>query len=1091
MGTISSSTGLVSGLDTAGLIEQLLALERGPLNQVQGRIGVLREQQTALMDINARLLNFKNSAGAFRRDDVFDSTNASSSNEDVLTATTQPGATPGRYQFIVKQLVSTSQQLSGGFATRDATPLGLDAISFEFGKGRLSSEVLLEDLNGGTGVDRGRIQITDRSGAEATVDLTDVVALDEVVERINDASGISVEAEISGDRIVITDASGSTSGNLIVVDGEGDTTATDLGISTGADGVGSSSFQGSDEIYRLGSNTALSSLNDGSGVLIREGVPDLRITARDGATFDIDLGRVDADITPDTELEDLNNGAGVPIDADNETADISITAKDGTVYEVNLTGATTVGNVINRISTATSGAIELSVASSGDRFVVTDTTGGSGDLVVAGVDGDDGVAEGLGILNEEGTSDASFVGDVVPSSIQQPRATTIQDVIDRINTATAEDGTENAGRITASIAGDGRSLVITDGTGETSSNLIVASTASNPYAARDLGIETDPAGVADTSVDGSRLIGGLDTILLSSLNGGDGIDLTGTITFQARSGASGVIDLNAFGSAGERTVSDLMQFVNDEIEAIVGDDSSAIRLNAAGNGLRYDDGTGGTGNLIFTGPGASALGIDTGSSGIAEDRATGSNLQARYVAEGTRLDSLNGGRGVSTGSFTIVDGLGESATVTIGGDEQSIFDVIADINSRGIAVTARVNDNGDGIIIEEDAAALDGATAFQAISISDDGGTTARDLGIAGTAAEIGGSIDGSYEQVVDLEASDTLNEVVAKINDAGIDVSASVVNTGSGSTPFRMNLASAISGSDGELVIDTGGVDIGLQATTRGRDARVFFGSDTPEEGLLVTSRTNTLDRVIDGVSIDLLGTSDEPVEVTIARDEASIEEAVEGFVTTFNDAVGRLDEYDFFDVETEERGVLLGDPTVARIRNALFRTVNQRALNVDGSYQFLTQVGIRVGQGGSLEFDRDRFSEAYAADPNGVADLFTAFASRENDDEVVVDGVTVADEGRTFTSLGFGPLFDNLLDDLTNSVDGVTTRADDAFETQIELLQQRAVTLDSRLEDRRAQLQREFASLEVLLSDLQQQGQAIGSIGAGGGGGFQLPGL
>jgi flagellar hook-associated protein 2 len=1080
MGTITSSVGLVSGIDTAGLIEQLLALERGPINRIQQRIGALQQQQTALLDVNARLLNFKNASAAFRRDNVFSSTSATSGNEEVLNVSTREGATPGRYQFIVKQLVSTSQQLSGGFATRDASPLGLDQISFEFGKGRLSSEVLLEDLNGGAGVDRGRIVITDRNGDEGTIDLTDVISLDEVIDRINDSSDVAVDAEISGDRIVITDRSGGA-GNLIIVDGEGDSTATDLGISTGAAGVAAASYAGADDIFQLGANTPLSRLNDGTGVLIRENVADLRITARDGAIFEVDFGRIDEDITSSTLLADLNNGAGVEIDADPETADISLTARDGTVYEVNLSGATTVGNIISRINTATGGDVTLSVSPTGDSFVVTDTTGGTGDLIVQGVDGDDATAEGLGILNEDGTSDASFTGETIPSNIDKARANTIQDVIDRINDAAEADGTPNGGRISASIAADGRSLVITDGTGATANNLIIQSTAANPTIAGDLGIETDPAGVAADSVDGDRLLGGLDTVLLSSLDGGNGIDLSGTVTFQARSGDNGVLDLNAFGDPNGKTVGDLLAFVNDEIEAIVGDTSSSLSLNAAGNGFQYNDGTGGSSPLVFTGAGAVALGIDTGPTGINENRAVGSNRQTQYVSEATRLDGLNGGRGVSTGAFTIVDGLGQEATVTIGGDEQTIYDVIAEINSRGVAVVARVNDTGDGILIEEDTAALNGATAFQTIRISDSGGTSARDLGIAGEAETIGGSIDGSYEQIVDLDASDTLNEVVSKINAAGIDVSASIVNTGSGATPFRMNLASAISGAGGELVIDTGGVDIGLQSTTRGRDAKVFFGSDTPENGLLVTSATNSLTEVIDGVTIDLVGTSDEAVEVTIARDDGAVEEAVQSFVTTFNDVIGRIDQYDFFDTETEERGVLLGDPTLARIRGGLYRVLNQRGLNLDGSYQFLTQVGIRVGSGGTVNFDREKFQEAYANDPQGVRELFTAFESRENDAEEVAEGVTIEATGRTFSRLGFGPLFDNLLDNLTNSIDGVTSRAQDAFETQITLLRTRETNLNDRLEDRREQLQREFSSLELLLSDLQEQGSAIAGLNQG----------
>ncbi len=405
--------------------------------------------------------------------------------------------------------------------------------------------------------------------------------------------------------------------------------------------------------------------------------------------------------------------------------------------------------------------------------------------------------------------------------------------------------------------------------------------------------------------------------------------------------------------------------------------------------------------------------------------------------------------------------------------------MINEINSRGLAVSARVNDNGDVIIIEEDPAGLGGATAFQAISISDNGGTTAKDLGIAGTAEDIGGSIDGSYERVVDLDIGDTLNEVVAKINASGIPVSATVVNTGSGATPFRLNLTSGISGAGGELVIDSGGVDIGLQATSRGRDAKVFFGGDTPEESLLVTSRTNSLTSVIDGVDVDLLKASDEVVEISVRRDTEGIEEAVANFVTTFNDSIERINDYDFFNTETEERGILLGDPTLARVRNSLYRVVNQRAVNLEGSFQFLTQVGIRVGTGGTLSFDRAKFQSAYEADPEGVADLFAGYDVRENEAEEIAEGVTIEGSGVTFTSLGFGPLFDNLLDELTNSVDGVTKRAQDGFDRQIELLETRVSDLDDRVESRREALQRQFAAMELALSDLQNQSSALAGFG------------
>ena len=182
MGTITAGIGLISGIDTAALIETYLVVESQGKVRLQQRIGSLQAQQTALMDINARLLNFKTASRAFRINQIFQSALATSSNADVLTATASTSAQPGSFKFIVKQLVSTSQQITRGYATADADPLGLDALSFEFGNGGLSRDAALEDLNGGSGVDRGRIIITDRDGDSATIDLTDVTTLDEVLE---------------------------------------------------------------------------------------------------------------------------------------------------------------------------------------------------------------------------------------------------------------------------------------------------------------------------------------------------------------------------------------------------------------------------------------------------------------------------------------------------------------------------------------------------------------------------------------------------------------------------------------------------------------------------------------------------------------------------------------------------------------------------------------------------------------------------------------------------------------------------------------------------------------------------------------------
>ena len=78
-----------------------------------------------------------------------------------------------------------------------------------------------------------------------------------------------------------------------------------------------------------------------------------------------------------------------------------------------------------------------------------------------------------------------------------------------------------------------------------------------------------------------------------------------------------------------------------------------------------------------------------------------------------------------------------------------------------------------------------------------------------------------------------------------------------------------------------------------------------------------------MDGVTIDLHEASDELVTLNVERDNAGITAAAKALATTFNDAIGRINDYDFFDTETEERGVLLGNRTTGRVRDALYRTL------------------------------------------------------------------------------------------------------------------------------------------------------------------------
>jgi len=905
MSGISSGIGLISGINTAQLIEQLIAIESRPKAMVQRRSAVLTAQQVAFQEINAKLLSLKLSAGGFTTSKSFNATTAASSDESVLTATTSTSSVPGTFNFSVARLVSSQQTITRGFADKDSTPLAPagGTLTFEFGDARLEADTNLAALNGGEGVTRGKIRITDRSGASAVVDLSKAVSVNDVLDAINSADSINVTASITGDGFVLTDNTGAATTNLSVSDVNNSGTRATLGLNLAAVG---NTLTGA-AVNTVGDDTLLAALNDGNGVRKQNGLADFQITARDGTTYDI------------------------------------------------------------------------------------------------------------------------TVGD----------SKTIADLAEVIDTATA-------GNVT--LEGSGASLRLTDNTAGGSTFGVAALNSSN--AALDLGILTTD-GDADGVITGSRVLANLNSKLLKNLNGGGGVT-AGTISITNRAGVATAIDLSSAAS-----ISDVIDLINGAGANVT------ASLNSAGNGLLLTDETGATASDLIIADVSGTAAADLGLAGtFSASTKNSGNLQFQYINEGTRLDGLRGGLGVTRGQFTLRDSDGQTATVDLTqGNEATIGDVLAEINSRGLALTARINDNGDGILIE------DTGTGAVAIKISESGSSTAADLGLLGEATAAGDDFNGSFEKTITLEATHTLQDIADAINDAGYDVNASILNDGSAASPYRLSLNAERDGKGGAFVFDDGGIEMGATTLNEAQNALVFYGSNNPAHAIAITSATNALTGIVPGATIALKNPSDTPVKLSISRDSTSVVSAVKKFVEDFNAVMTSIKKYDKYDAEKEERGLLLGDPTLSRIQSSLYRIVTNSNRELSGQYNNLTQIGIKVGSGATLQFDEAKFSAAMLADPDAVESLFT-FKETETE-----DGVT------TITAGGIGARIEELLKNLTeNAIDGKV----DQLDSQLELNTKRIEALDILLANKRARLESQFAAMEKALSGLQAQSSSLNSLAA-----------
>ncbi len=144
-------------------------------------------------------------------------------------------------------------------------------------------------LNQGQGFTPGSIQITDRSGATATIDLSQARTVDDVINDINSNSTVHVTASAAGDSFVLTDETGQTASNLKVSEVGGGTTAASLGLAS----VNSASNQATgSSVLSLFDGLPLSTLNQGLGVQFDYALPDLQVNFADGTNATVDFNQL-------------------------------------------------------------------------------------------------------------------------------------------------------------------------------------------------------------------------------------------------------------------------------------------------------------------------------------------------------------------------------------------------------------------------------------------------------------------------------------------------------------------------------------------------------------------------------------------------------------------------------------------------------------------------------------------------------------------------------------------------------------------------------------------------------------------------------
>lgn len=302
------------------------------------------------------------------------------------------------------------------------------------------------------------------------------------------------------------------------------------------------------------------------------------------------------------------------------------------------------------------------------------------------------------------------------------------------------------------------------------------------------------------------------------------------------------------------------------------------------------------------------------------------------------------------------------------------------------------------------------------------------ELSVAGNSAEI------------DIESTDTLDQVISKINSSGLRVTATALFDGS---DFRLQLRGLDTGLANDVTVNEVGTTFGFALNTKSTGKDAIFTVDDFD----VTSTTNQVQGVIPGVTLALAELTTDPVTVTISSDPEGFQTKLKNLVDAYNAVVTKINSEAGFGSVKASNPELAGDSALRSVTNQLSKGVT-RSVGT-GTFQTLRSIGIELNNNGTLKLNTVTLESALAKDPDSVVRVLAG-------DDQSLDGFT-----------------DLLAKSVTNmlSAGGTIQARKDGLDARQRLLGNRLDAEQQRLDRMEDQLRRQFTQMDQVVAGNQSQ--------------------
>lgn len=339
----------------------------------------------------------------------------------------------------------------------------------------------------------------------------------------------------------------------------------------------------------------------------------------------------------------------------------------------------------------------------------------------------------------------------------------------------------------------------------------------------------------------------------------------------------------------------------------------------------------------------------------------------------------------------------------------------------------------------------------------------------SGSAFDITVTSNGSTQTISVDAGDDTPAGVVAAINASGTGFTATLIDTDTAGTNYRIVLQGP-SGEDNAFTVSST-PDLGFHAA--GNQLQSAANALLTVDGMIIERTSNTISDAISGVTLYLNAVAS-GTSLQVTNDTTTLKEKLKELVATYNVVQVVLNELSDPDsTEEEVGGALSNDMSFVRsVRDAIYTAVTTDSSTPSGNVSALVDLGIELTRTGDLSLNEDTYDEVVLNNFSDVVTMLSAGTTNQS----AYDG---AEQGLAFDSM-------EVINGLMDSINGIFAVREDTATQQLRTYEDRLLTIELRMEKVYQSYLRQFSVMEDLVNTLngtrdyvKQQLDSIANIG------------